>query len=313
MTKGVALDVDAAVVAGRIEGFLRDQLEEFQRDGVVLGMSGGIDSAVVGTLLCRALGPDRVLALLLPERDSSPRSKTDALREIERLGIAHREVDLTPMLTAAGIYDLLPLKLLGARVIKESVVKWEHRSRTKALGEPPFRRALLGTRGLGKEQRIIDAGHAYSRIKHRARMMELYYVADLENRLVVGTTNRSEAMTGFVVKWGDNVADVEPILPLYKTQVRQLAAYLGVPGDLIRKAPTPDLLPGIDDEDALGIDYATLDVILEHLDWGWDEDRLVGECGVSPGQVGHVRELVRRSRHLRHMPPCPDLGLGRPD
>ena len=306
------MEMDAASVAARIELFVREQLDEFQRDGVVLGMSGGMDSAVVAALLTRALGPGRVLALLLPERDSSPRSKADALREIERLGLAWREVDLTPLLTTVGIYDLLPLKVLGVRVVKESVVKWEHRSQTKALGEPPFRRALLGTRGLGRDQRIIDAGHAYSRVKHRARLLSLYYVADLENRLVVGTTNRSEAMTGFVVKWGDNVADIEPILPLYKTQVRQLAAYLGVPGELIRKAPTPDLLPGIDDEDALGIDYDTLDVVLEHLDLGWDAARVVAECGVSAAQVGHVAEMVRRSHHLRRLPPSPDLGLGRP-
>ena len=306
------MEMDAASVAARIELFVQEQLDEFQRDGVVLGMSGGIDSAVVAALLTRALGPGRVLALLLPERDSSPRSKADALREIERLGLAWREVDLTPLLTTVGIYDLLPLKVLGVRVVKESVVKWEHRSRTKALGEPPFRRALLGTRGLGRDQRIIDAGHAYSRVKHRARLLSLYYVADLENRLVVGTTNRSEAMTGFVVKWGDNIADIEPILPLYKTQVRQLAAYLGVPGELIRKAPTPDLLPGIDDEDALGIDYDTLDVVLEHLDLGWDAARVVAECGVSAAQVGHVAEMVRRSHHLRRLPPSPDLGLGRP-
>lgn len=303
------MDIDAEAVARGIEAFLRAQVDAFQRDGVVLGMSGGIDSAVVGTLLTRALGPQKVLALLLPERDSSPHSKADALSEIERLGIAYREIDLTPVLAATGIYDLIPLKVLGARVIKETVVRWEHRTRTKALGEPPFRRALLGTRGLGKDQRIIDAGHAYSRAKHRARMMTLYYVADLENRLVVGTTNLSEAMTGFVVKWGDNVADVEPILPLYKTQVRRLASYLGVPERLVRKPPTPDLLPGIDDEDALGIRYATLDVILERLAQGWDGERIVAECGVSHAEVAHVGELVRRSRHLRRMPPSPELGL----
>jgi NAD+ synthase len=306
------MDIDPVFVAERIETFIRESVDEFQRDGVVIGMSGGIDSAVVGTLLTRALGPDRVLALLLPERDSSPRSKTDALREIERLGLAWREIDLTPMLTAAGIYDLLPLRLLGTRRIKESVVRWELRTRTKAMGETPFRRALLGTRGLGKEQRIVDAGHAYARVKHRARMLELYYVADLENRLVVGTTNRSEAMTGFVVKWGDNVADIEPLVPLYKTQVRQLAAYLGVSDELIRKPPTPDLLPGIDDEDALGIDYETLDIILECLELGWDAARVVQECGVPASQVDHVAEMVRRSRHLRELPPHPDLETGRP-
>jgi NAD+ synthase len=268
---------------------------------------------VVGTALVRALGPDRVLALLLPERDSSPRSREDALREIERLGIEWREIDLTPVLKPLGIYDLLPLKVLGLRRIKETAVRWEHRNRTRTLGETPFRRALLGTRGLDEGQRIIDTGHAYTRVKHRARMLALYYVADLENRLVVGTTNRSEAMTGFVVKWGDNVADIEPILPLYKTQVRQLAAHLGIPDDLIRKPPTPDLLPGVDDEDALGIDYATLDVILERLEQGWDTARTVRECGVNAGQVEYVAEMVRRSAHLRRLPPCPDLGLGRPD
>ena len=187
-------------------------------------------------------------------------------------------------------------------------MKWQHRSRTEAIGETPFRRALLGTRGLGKEQRVIDTGHAYARVKHRARMLVLYYFAELENRLVVGTTNRSEAMTGFVVKWGDNVADIEPILPLYKTQVRRLATFLDVPEEIIRKAPTPDLLPGIVDEMAMGIDYETLDRILEGLDKGWDAAGVASACAVPEAQVRDVEGMVRRSRHMRELPPSPDLG-----
>jgi len=300
--------MDVGLVVQRIQEFICREMDALQRDGAILGMSGGIDSSVVATLLTRAVGPERVLALLLPERDSSPQSKTDALRDIERLGLPYREVDLTPILKPVGIYEMLPLKMLGTRGIKESVVKWQHRSRTKALGETPFRRALLGTRGLGKEQRVLDAGHAYARVKHRARMLVLYYVADLENRLVVGTTNRSEAMTGFVVKWGDNVADIEPILPLYKTQVRRLATFLDVPEEIIRKAPTPDLLPGIVDEMAMGIDYETLDRILEGLDQGWDAARVASACAVPEAQVSGVEEMVRRSRHMRELPPSPDLG-----
>lgn len=306
------MNIDARLVADRAQEFIRREMDALQRDGAILGMSGGIDSSVVGTLLARAIGPDRVLALLLPERDSSPQSKTDALREIERLGLAHREVDLTPILKPVGVYEMLPLKMLGARRIKESVVRWQHRSQTDAIGDLPFRRGLLGTRGLGKEKRLIDAGLAYARVKHRARLLVLYYFAELENRLVVGTTNRSEAMTGFVVKWGDNVADIEPILPLYKTQVRQLAAFLEVPDDIIRKAPSPDLLPGIVDEMALGIDYETLDRILEGLDQSWDAACVASACSVPEAEVHDVQEMVRRSRHLRELPLYPDLGAREP-
>ncbi len=303
------MDIDARLVADRIEEFIRRQMDEMQRDGAVLGMSGGIDCAVVASLLARALGPDRVLALILPERDSSPRSRTDALREIARLGLAHREVDLTPILKPVGVYGALPLGVLGARRIKESAVRWQHRRQTAAIGETPFRQGLLGTRGLGKGKRVVDAGLAYARAKHRARLLVLYYFAELENRLVVGTTNRSEAMTGFVVKWGDNVADIEPILPLYKTQVRRLAAFLDVPEAIIRKAPTPDLLPGIDDEMALGVDYETLDRILEGLDGGGDVAQVASACAAPEAQVRDVQEMVRRSRHLRELPPYPDLGV----
>lgn len=302
------MDIDVGLVVQRIQEFICREMDALQRDGAILGMSGGIDSSVVATLLARAIGPERVLALLLPERDSSPQSKTDALRDIERLGLAYKEVDLTPILKPIGLYELLPLKMLGTRRVKESVVKWQHRSKTEAIGETPFRRALLGTRGLGKEQRLIDTGHAYARVKHRARMLVLYYFAELENRLVVGTTNRSEAMTGFVVKWGDNVADIEPILPLYKTQVRRLATFLDVPEEIIRKAPTPDLLPGIVDEMALGIDYETLDRILEGLDQGWDTAGVASACAVPEAQVRDVEGMVRRSRHMRELPPSPDLG-----
>jgi NAD+ synthase len=302
-----ALSIDPARVGDRIEEFIRRAVSDYQRDGVLLGLSGGIDSAVVASLAARAVGADRVAVLLLPERDSSPSSKADALVEIARLGIKHREVSLTPMLSALGIYDLLPLHILGIRQVKSVVVQQQHRKQAEALGETPFRAGLLGTRDLGEPKRLIDAGNAYARAKHRLRMVTLYYYADQENRLVLGTTNRSEAETGFVVKWGDNVADIEPILPLYKTQVRRLAAHLGVSAAIIAKAPSPDLLPGIVDELALGLDYASLDIILVGLDRGWSDEQIAREAGVTAGQAAHVREMRRRSVHLRTMPPAPDL------
>jgi NAD+ synthase len=302
-----AVQIDAARVAARIEEFIRRQVDEFQRDGAIVAVSGGLDSAVVASLAARALGPDKVLALLLPERDSSPDSKTDALLEIKRLGLKHREVNLTPMLSAMGIYGLMPLQFLGVRQLKAAIVQHQHRVQAEALGEMPFRAGLLGTRDLGDKKELIDTGNAYARVKHRMRMVTLYYYADQENRLVLGTTNKSEAYTGFVVKWGDNVADVEPLLPLYKTQVRQLATYLGVSETIIDKAPSPDLIPGIVDGLALGMDYETLDKILWSLDQGWPEKRIMGAMRVTAAQVENVREMHRRSEHLRTLPLQPDL------
>jgi NAD+ synthase len=301
------MDIDVAQVCLQIENFLKEEIDEFQRQGAVLGMSGGIDSAVVGSLLTRALGPENVLALLLPERDSSADSRADALLEIQRLGISWREIDLAPALSALGIYKLAPLKLLGTRAIQSAVVRQQYQQQLNKLGETPFKAGLLGTAQIHNSKTILDAGQAYTRIKHRMRMVALYYVAEQENRLVVGTTNKSEAMTGFVVKWGDNVADVEPIVGLYKTQVRQLATYLGVSQKVIDKAPTPDLIPGIVDELALGIDYATLDKVLWGLDQGWQHSDVGKYANATLEQVNHVIDMTRRSEHLRKLPSRPEL------
>jgi NAD+ synthase len=270
-------------------------------------MSGGLDSSVVASLAARALGPEKVQALLLPERDSSPDSKTDALLEIDRLGLQHKEINLTPMLSDMGIYGSMPLRFLGVRRLKAVVVQQQHRVQARELGEMPFRAGLLGTRDLGDKKKLIDAGNAYARAKHRMRMVTLYYHADLGNLLVLGTTNRSESEVGFVVKWGDNVADVEPLQGLYKTQVRQLAEYLGVSEKIIDKAPTPDLIPGIVDGLALGMDYETLDKILWGLEQGWAKERVTVAMSVKAEQVEHVQEMARRSEHMRVMPPVPDL------
>lgn len=300
------LAIDAAATTRRIEAFIAQQLDEFERDGAILGLSGGIDSATVAVLAVRALGADRVRALLLPERDSSPQSREDALRVIEQLGIRHETVDLTPILSAIGIYKSLPLRFLVLRRVKEAAVRHEHERYAHDLGETPFLAGLLGTRGKAHRE-TLNAGLAYSRVKHRVRMVVSHYHAEMDNLLVLGTTNRTEAMSGLVVKWGDNVADIEPILPLYKTQVRQLARYLGVPQVIIDKAPTPDLLPGITDEYAFGLSYQVLDQILWGLEQGYAPARIVEDVEVTDDEVVYVQELVRRSEHMRNLPPVPVL------
>jgi NAD+ synthase len=301
------LTIDAERVASAQETFIVQELDAMERDGIILGVSGGIDSACVLSLAVRAVGPENVLALLLPEKDSSSDSKNDALLHLDKLGVRHELINIAPMLSALGIYDSVPLRFLGAHAIKEKIVRATHGAYTRQIGESPFLTGLRGTRGR-PQQKILDAGYAYARAKHRIRLVTLYFHAEKENRLVLGTTNRTESLTGLIVKWGDNVADAEPLLPLFKTQVRQLAAHLDVPPRIIDKAPTPDLLPGIDDETAFGVTYDVLDQVLFGLESSDSPDEVHTRTGIALDTVHLVAEMRHRSQHMRELPPYPHLG-----
>jgi len=300
------LSIDAGIVAQEAEGFIRGQMEQLERDGIIVGVSGGIDSAVSVTLAVRAVGAERVLGLLLPERDSSPRSTEDGRLLMEHLGAPYEVIDITPTLEDLGIYRKAPIRLLVNRRIKAEAVRATLKLYQRRLGENPFVTGLKGTRGR-PGQRVIDAGHAYARAKHRVRMVTLYFRAELENRMMLGAANRTETLTGSMVKWGDSVADAQPILPLLKTQVRQLARFLGVPQPIIDKAPTADLLPGIDDETAFGMTYDVLDRVLYGLQLGESDAEIAVEAEADPETVETVRRMHQRSEHMRQLPPEPNF------
>ncbi len=303
------LSIDAARVTGVAEAFIREQVDALERDGVVLGVSGGVDSSVSAALAARALGAERVLGLLLPERDSSDHSLEDGRLLMEQLDVPYEVIDLTAMLTELGIYKKAPLRLLVNKRVRAEAVRKTRGLYERMLGENPFMAGLRGTRGC-PGQRVLDAGHAYARSKHRMRMINLYFRAELENRLVVGSVNRTEILTGAMVKWGDIAADANPLLPLFKTQVVALAHHLGVPRPIIEKPPTADVMPGVDDEMALGMGYELLDQILCGLEGG-DQPRDVAEqADTSVETVHRVMEMRYRSTHMSQMPSAPVYPLG---
>lgn len=299
------LTIDAAGVATQFEEFIRVKVDALQRDGAIVGLSGGIDSAVVAALAARALGPDKVLALLMPDRDSARASKRDALELVQSLGIRHKTVGLTKFLFLIGIYWKLPLWLLGLRRFQAKLIHRYHDSFVRESGESPFAAILVGTEGLPGP--LVNQAVAYHRVKGRLRAILLYYYAELENLLVLGTCNRTEKAIGFFVKYGDAAADIAPVEFLYKTQVRQLAAFLEIPQEIISKPPSPDLLPGITDEYAIGLSYETLDRILWRLEAGMDTEEIAGALSLEPDRVDYVRELTRRSAHMRAQPEVPPL------
>jgi NAD+ synthase len=295
------LAVDAPSVATAIEAFISRQMEERRGSGAILGLSGGIDSAVVAGLAARALGPEKVLALIMPERDSAPTSEHHARDWATQLGIRFEVMNLTNSLQALGVYRGLPLHWLGPKALQAAAV----RLFSSRLGRTPFARFLqVGSEPQGFPSRLIAAGRAYVNVKHRMRMVYWYYRAEAEKLLVLGSCNRTEKEVGFFVRYGDSAADIAPIEGLYKTQLFQLARYLGVPDEILRKPPSPDLLPGVTDEYALGMSYELLDRILYRLNRGMEPQAIARELGIELEQVDLVLELRRAAQPMRELPPA---------
>ncbi|AAB90242.1 NAD(+) synthase [Archaeoglobus fulgidus] len=234
-------------VVERICDFIRGVVSSSGSTGVVLGLSGGVDSATVAYLCVRALGSERVFALIMPETGVTPEQDVeDAINVAESLGMEYKLIEINDIV----------------RVFKEKA---------------------------GEGSKIAEAN-----LKPRIRMVLNYYHANSMNRLVAGTGNKSELMVGYFTKYGDGGVDFLPIGDLYKTEVFQLAAYLGVPRRIIEKKPSARLWPGQTDEEEMGISYAELDEILKLIEKGERRD---------DEKFRRVVQMVERSRHKREMPP----------
>jgi NAD+ synthase len=246
-----------------------------------------------------------VLGLILPERDSAPESKRLARRHARQLSMRQRTVGITKLLLLIGIYRQVPLWLLPTRRQRSRLIRRHYNRYDRAFGEgeSPFSAVMLGTSGLTGPW--LNETVAYHRVKVRLRTLLLYYHAELRNLLVLGTSNRSELAVGFFVRYGDAAADAAPLAGLYKTQVRALARYLDVPRDIVNRPPSPDILPGLTDEGALQMDYATLDRVLWRLERGMEVDEVAAACGLPEDRVLYVRMLMERALTLGSRPAVP--------
>jgi len=295
-----AIEINPEKTSQLLENFIREYVRKLEREGVVLGLSGGIDSAVAASLCQKAVGQDKVLALIMPEKDSDPRQKEDALSLAEQLKIKTRIINLSPYLKKFGIYGLLPFyRLPLTRGLKGSLTRKLYDLYTKKTGQNPFLASQIGFKN-GKLKLYLKNANAYYRIKHRLRSLLLYFYSELENRLVVGTTNKTEYKIGFFVKWGcDSVSDIMPLQNFYKTQIRELARYLKIPNSILEKPPSPDIIPGITDEKAIGVSYDIVDLILAGLEKNWEISEIAKACNLSKEKVLYVKKLTENSEHMR--------------
>lgn len=301
------MEVDLERLSRGLEGFIRDQMIAHGRVGVAIPLSGGIDSSVVVTLCQRAVGPEKTLALLMPDRVSAKRHRQDAIELAEELHVRWKLVDLTPTLACLGVYRIPTLNNLPRWFpFRNALVRWLTR-RYEAKSGRSIHTACLAGDAADPAGAAIARGLAYGRIKHRLRLAIIYLWAERERRLVAGAANKSEASTGFYVKHGvDGAADIMPIVGLYKTQVKALARHLGVPSQIVEKAPTPDMGFRIDDEAMIGMPYEQLDLILLALEKGWGLDEVASCLGIGQDRVRYVKDLTDRTEKMRQVY-SPDL------
>ncbi|MEA1940144.1 MAG: NAD(+) synthase [Candidatus Caldatribacteriota bacterium] len=296
------MEIEPEKLSLSLEAFIKDYTEKMEREGVILGLSGGLDSAVLLSLCRRAVGSKKMLALVMPEKDSKKEHTKDALHFAQELGIEAKLIDLTPYLKEMGIYKLFLFdKIPSWGGLKGSIVKKAYQFYEKKAGKSPFSDSLLGLKDK-KYNLYLKKSNAYYRIKHRLRMALLYLYGELENKLVVGAAIKSEYKIGYFVKHGcDNATDIMPLLNLYKTQVRKLARYLNVPSKIIEKPPSPDIIPGITDEEFLGITYEKLDLILLALEKNWELNEIARVVEIEENKIIYIKDLIKKSEHMRNI------------
>jgi NAD+ synthase len=264
------LEIDAGIARRVIAEFIRGQLRQAGFERAVLGLSGGIDSALVAYLVAEAIGPERLLCVLMPYATSSPASRADAEEVVRQLGCASDLVEITAMVDGYFGADGIP----GA-------------GGPDALGASPLRRGNLMA---------------------RIRMAVLYDRSVSWRGLVVGTGNKTESLIGYTTVFGDAACAFNPIGDLYKSQVRQLAVAMGVPDAIVRKAPSADLWPGQTDEAEAGFTYHELDRLLYwRIDRRRSIDELVA-TGFDAATVERVDRMVAGAEFKRQMPPIAKLG-----
>jgi NAD+ synthase len=265
--------IDPATTADLIVAFIRAQLEQTGFTRLVVGLSGGVDSATVAFLAARAVGAESLLTVRMPYRTSSPASETDALRVVAALGCRSERVEITPMVD--------PLLAL--------------------MGDAEADGARDGAS-------LVRRGNVMA----RQRMIVLYDKSVEFDALVVGSSNKTEALLGYGTQYGDMAAALMPIGDLYKTQLRAVAEHLGVPREIIAKPPSADLWPGQTDEGELGRTYEELDRTLFALvDRRWTVERSVA-AGLDRDLVEWVAARVARMEYKRQTPPVAKISLRTP-
>lgn len=261
-------NIDQKKTVRLISSFIDEKLKESQTSGVVIGLSGGLDSSTTAYLCAKTIKSDQILGIIMPTVTTPPEDVEDAIMVAEALGIEYEIIHVDDLIA-------------------------------------PFSDLCIHTRDK-KNQDHRDIANA--NLKARIRMMILYYHANDLNRLVVGTGNRTELLVGYFTKYGDGGVDMLPIGDLYKTEVRMLASKIGVPSEIINKPPTAGLWAGQTDEEELGIKYELLDKILYLItNKKLDDKEIAQKLEIPIAEVLRIKMKMNNSQHKSEPAHSPGL------
>ncbi len=306
-----ALKLDAAAEVERITHAMREQvLGQLHRRGAVVGISGGIDSSVVTALCVQAFGKDKVLGLFMPEHHSSDDALMLGQMLAGHFGINAIVEDIAPALEGLGCYrrqadairTIVPEYGDGwkCKLVLPSILESERLNITRLTVQSPAGEVSTVRLTMSAYLQIVAA----TNYKQRVRKMTEYYHADRMNYAVAGTPNRLEYDQGFFVKQGDGSADFKPIAHLYKTQVYQLAEYLGVPEEIRRRPPTTDTfsMPQTQEEFYFALPYDRMDLCLYAANNGVSAEEAAPVLGLTSSQVERVfKDIDAKRRTTRYL------------
>jgi NAD+ synthase len=309
-----SIDIDPAAETERIVSFLQKSVRQvLHRSGGVVGISGGIDSSLVLALCVRAFGVERVTALMMPEKDSDPDTEMLARLVANHYGVEPILENITPVLDGFGCYPRRDEAI--RRVFQEYDAAAGYKAKIvlpqNLLDEDTlnvFTLTIITPDGEEKSHRLPLREYfqivAASNFKQRTRMAMLYFHAELRNYAVIGTGNKNEHDQGFFVKYGDGGADVKPIVHLYKTQVYQLAEYLGMPQEILSRPPTTDTYsaPTTQEEFFFRLPFETMDLLWYAQEQGVPIQQVAKVMGLSEVQVQRAfNDFNRKSRTTEYL------------
>jgi NAD+ synthase len=292
------LEIDAPRMIERICARITSLCAQRHHSGVVVPLSGGLDSSTVLLLTTRAVGPQRVTALLMPEKLDEWHSRHFAEQAARSAGVTIVIREIGPALEAIGA----PESTAGLRTPASLD------PRLRDFYRDANRRQFLSyLRGEATPEQYAAAAAIHAR--HRIRCVTALLVAEERNALLAGCAHLSEDMLGLFVQWGvDDIAHLMPLKHLYRTQILQLAAALGVPDEIIQRPPNPEIVPGIEDKylDMLGLESSVLDRMIVGIGRGMDDESIASQLGCSTSDVEDIREIIRLTAPMREPPPGVD-------
>jgi len=310
---------DVQNIKKSLEDFIREQtFEKFRKRGIVIGISGGIDSAVVAALACNAVGKEKVLGVILPEKESNTISQEFAIKLCKKLEIEYIVDDITDILVSGSVYEI------REKIVEKNFPGFDNSCKYRLIYTENFDSDGLSIPYLeiqdsqNQVHKIKISLNDYltitaaTNIKHRTRMNRLYYYAEKNNFLVCGTTNKAEFQLGYFVKYGDGGVDIEPLANIFKTQVYQLAKSLNIPNEIMERKASPDTwsFDVSDEEFFFSLTYEIIDLMIYAKEKSIPINEICSTLELDENKVKRILKSQERkwnsSKALRTFPPSFD-------